>query len=372
MRLDFPYYDNKTNIIDWNEVDKLDWVQDMKQIEQDPIWHGEGNVYIHTKMVVEALLKLPEFLSLNPSEKYILVSSALLHDVGKCFTTSIENGRIRSYGHSRKGENMARTFLYKEGSCSFHIREAICGLVRHHATPLYWDEAKDSNRYVIETSIKVNTKLATILAKADMIGRVAEDINHQLEKIEMFKELCIENECWGIPYQFKSDLGRIYYFNNEEAYPDYDPYDESKFEVILMVGIAGAGKDYYVMQELCDKDVISLDDIRDEMGVKHGDKKGQGRVIQEAKERAREFMRNHIDFVWNATNISYQLRSQLINFFNSYGGKVKIIYVEAPYEVLLKQNAQRENAAPDKVIEKMINKLEIPNNTEVPMVTYIL
>lgn len=372
MKLEFPYYDEKTNDVDWSKIDELDWIQDMKGVEQDSIWHEEGDVYIHTKMVVEALLRLPEFIYLTSLEKHILIAAALLHDVEKRSTTiTTKNGRIVSRDHSRKGENTARAFLYREVPSPFYVREAICGLVRHHNTPLHWAEDEDSNRYVIEASIKVNTKLVYILSKANILGRVTYNINYQIDGIDMFKELCIDNKCWGVPYPFKSNLGRAYYLNHKNAYSDYVPYDESKFEVTLMVGLPGAGKDYYVMQELCDKDVISLDDIRDEMDVKHGNKRGHSRVIQEAKERAKEFMEKDTDFVWNATNISKQIRRKLINFFNSYGGKVRIIYVEAPYEVLLAQNSQREDKVSDKAIEKMINKLEIPDNTEAPIVTYI-
>lgn len=371
MKLDFPYYDELTNTVDWAEIDKLDWIQGMKGVEQDLQWHGEGDVYNHTKMVVEAILSLPEFVSLTSLEKHILVSAGLLHDVEKRSTSEMIDGHIRSHGHSRKGEYTARGFLYREVPCPFDVRETICSLVRNHGTPLYWDEAKDVNRYVIEASMKVNTKLVYLLSKADILGRIAEDTTSQLEQIEMFKELCIENGCFGIPYVFKSDLGRIYYFTHEEAYPDFEPFDESKFEVILMSGLAGAGKDYYVMQELCHLDVISLDDIREEMGVKHGDSKGQGHAIQEAKERAKKLMRAGTSFVWNATNITKQMRGQLIDLFTSYGGKVRIIYIETPYENLIKQNAQRIGMIPEAAVDKMINKLEIPTNIEAPIVTYI-
>ena len=135
MKLDFPYYDEATNTVDWSKVDQLDWIRDMKGVVQDARWHGEGDVYIHTKLVVEALINLPEFGSLNSLEKHILVSAALMHDIEKCSTTTVEDGFIRCHGHAKRGEYSARTFLYKEVPCPFYVRETICGLVRNHGAP---------------------------------------------------------------------------------------------------------------------------------------------------------------------------------------------------------------------------------------------
>jgi len=131
-----------------------------------------------------------------------------------------------------------------------------------------------------------------------------------------------------------------------------------------MSALPGSGKDTYINDNLKDYGVVSLDDIRIELGIKPTNKKGNGKVIQLAKERAKEFMRKKQDFVWNATNITAQLRTQLIDLFMSYGGKVTIVYVEVPYKTLIKHNNEREAALPQAVIEKMIGKLEPPVREE--------
>jgi predicted kinase len=75
-------------------------------------------------------------------------------------------------------------------------------------------------------------------------------------------------------------------------------------------------------------------------------------------------MRKGHSFVWNATNITRQMRSQLIDLFTSYGGRVTIVYIEAPYRKLLEQNHNRDSKIPEAAIENMINKLEVPTLLE--------
>ncbi|ASZ14029.1 AAA family ATPase [Chitinophaga pendula] len=69
-------------------------------------------------------------------------------------------------------------------------------------------------------------------------------------------------------------------------------------------------------------------------------------MIQAAKEQARVYLREGRSFVWNATNITRQLRSQLIDLFESYRASVDIVYIEMPYGLLTKQNMQRMAVVP--------------------------
>ncbi len=131
-----------------------------------------------------------------------------------------------------------------------------------------------------------------------------------------------------------------------------------------MSSLPGSGKDTYIAKNFTGWGVVSLDDIRVELKVKPTDKSGNGRVVQLAKERAKEYMRKHQNFVWNATNITAQMRSQLIDLFTSYGAKVTIVYIEVPYKTLLNQNGNRDAVVPTNVIDKMIGKLEPPVREE--------
>jgi predicted kinase len=369
----FPYYNELTDDVNWTELDKYDWIQDMKSTIQDKVYHQEGNVYNHTKMVVNELFKQEEFQKLSIQEKHILVITAIFHDIEKRSTTVIEeDGRVTSKGHGIKGGKTTNYILYKDFNVPFNIRYEIVQLIKYHSKALWWETAKDSNHYVIKLSLLLNNKYLVILSTADVNGRIAGDTSRQLETIEFFKELCIENECYDKTKTFKSNLSRNYYIKNG-GYPEIEVFDDTKSNVKILCGIAGSGKDTHI-RDLKNFEVISLDDIRKEFKSKIGDKKSAGRVIQEAKSRAKEYLRNNIDFIWNATNLTRNNRQQLINIFSPYKPYIEIIYIEKDYNTLIKQNKERveSDLVPLDVIDNMIKKLELPELIETfDLKTYI-
>ena len=74
---------------------RFSWVEEMHHTPQDPEHHGEGDVGVHTEMVLNALITLPEFQQLPAQQQEVLWAAALLHDVEKRSTTVQENGRIQ-------------------------------------------------------------------------------------------------------------------------------------------------------------------------------------------------------------------------------------------------------------------------------------
>lgn len=72
----------------------------------------------------------------------------------------------------------------------------------------------------------------------------------------------------------------------------------------------------------------------------------------------------------NATNITKQVRSQLISLFYRYHAKVTLVYIEVPYHQWQKQNNARVEAVPSKVLDRMLGKLEILTPDEAHYVIY--
>lgn len=368
MKWTFPYYVIGKGI-NWAGIERdFKWFRDMKNVPQDAIWHAEGDVQTHTKFVVISLLNLPEFQDLDEQDMHIVFMSALMHDIEKRSTTTTEEreGRqcIVAPRHSQRGEKTARNILYKDMDVPFKIREEICSLIRYHGAPLWGLDDDGYQRKLVRISLRCRTHLLAMLAKADVLGRECQDKDDLLERVDYFELGCQVYKCWGIPKEFESDLARYTYLNANMDYSEFVPYDNSKFEVHMLSGIAGSGKDYYINQELPKLPVISLDGIRRELGIKPQAKKANGKVFQMAKERCKEQMRERNDFVFNATNITKNMRGKWISLFESYGGKVIIHYIEAPYDKLINQNNNRDYTVPEKIIEKMINKLEIPTYGE--------
>ena len=165
-------------------------------------------------------------------------------------------------------------------------------------------------------------------------------------------------------------MGKYIYFEKENKSPDFVPYEKDMFEVIMLCALPGSGKDTYISKNLKDIPMVSLDNFRRANKISPTNKKGSGQVIQMAKAQAKVHLRKRECFVWNATNIYRNLRWQLISLFQSYGAKVRIIYLEVPYHQLIQQNQNREYPVPMKVLERMILKLEVPAIWEAPIVEY--
>lgn len=348
-----------------------EWIKSMRDTPQDPAHHAEGNVAIHTQMVIDALVNLPTYQALDAQTQEIMWAAALLHDVEKAGTTEIlPDGRITSPGHARKGEMTTRQILYKELPAPFAIREQIAKLVRFHGLPLWVFEKPDPVKALIIAALQIDMRLLAMLAKADVLGRICADQQDLLYKIDCFEELCKEQQCWGQTPYFANAHARMNYLLKADTDRSYVPFDQPTTKVVIMSGLPGAGKDTYVQKNYKDWPVISLDAIRISMKIAPTDKSGNGRVIQEAKEQARGYLRNQKGFVWNATNITRSMREQLISLCLQYTAEIIVIYVEVPHKALFKQNSAREAIVPAAVMQRLVHKLEVPDITEAHEVVY--
>ncbi|MGG9964003.1 AAA family ATPase [Ferruginibacter sp. SUN106] len=357
----------------WEQLKKLSWVNDMHGVPQSPVYHAEGDVAIHTQMVLAALENMEEFKALQEQEQEIVWAAALMHDIEKRSTTiTDENGNIVSPGHAKKGAITTRQILYRDFVVPFDIREQVVGLVRYHGLPLWVFEKPNPVQALLKASLEVNIGCLAMLAKADVLGRICSDANELLYKIELFKELAVEYDCGDKPKQFASNLSKFQYFRKDDRHPDFEAFDDTKTNVIIMSGIAGSGKDFHILKNYPLLPVISLDDMRRKLKINYGDTKGNGHVIQAAKEQAKEYLRKAIPFVWNATNITLQMREQLIDLIEPYKPTIKIVYVETGYAKLIAQNKNRDFAIPLHAIEKMIDKLEVPKLWEAMEVEYVI
>lgn len=345
---------------------QIDWVQAMADTPQDVIWHAEGDVWTHTLMVLEALETLPEWLALDAIVREQVLAAALLHDIAKPIVTRSESGRIVSPKHSLVGERVARELLWKGDSAiglkpvPIAIREVICELVRHHGLPLNFQMDERSAKKIRLVSQLLPIPALHALSKADVLGRVCKDQDKAIDKVDLFAEFAKELNCWDGPFLFGSEAARYQYFRKEDADPHYTPFEAWPFEAIIMVGLPGVGKDSYIKEHLSHLPMVSLDLVRQELGI--GPKDNQGRVIQAAKEMARGFMRQGISFVWNGTNVSRELRSMPLQMVAEYGGKPRLIYLETDYQTLHKQNNGRTGNArvPWKAVEKLVTRLDVP------------
>lgn len=347
----------------WEQMDRdYPWIRRLAGCPQDPLHHAEGDVWIHTHMVCTALAALPEWRSLPEHERRIVFAAALLHDVGKPDCTRPDSeGRITSRGHSRRGSILARQILWRT-HVPFAVREQVVALVRHHQVPYFLLDRADAQRLCIEVSQTARCDLLALLAKADVLGRRCADQGRLLDNIALFREYCIEQECLSAPRAFVSDHARFLYFQNPGRHPDAPAHEDFRAKVVLMSGLPAAGKDHYIRTQLAGEPVVSLDAVRGELDIEPG--AAQGSVLQYAREQARAYLRERRSFVWNATNISRQLRGESLRLFAAYNAHIRIVYVEAQPEELFARNRQRSSPVPEKIVERMLDRWEVPDRTE--------
>ena len=357
--------------VPWRELDAAyAWVRALAGCPQDPIHHAEGDVWVHTRRVCEELAALPAWRALPEGERRVLFAAAVLHDSAKPDCTRAEpGGRITSHGHSRRGSIRARGLLWRMGA-PFAVREQVAALVRHHQVPYFLLERGDARRPVLEVSQTARCDRLALLAEADVRGRACADRQRLLDNVALFVEFCREQGCLSAPYAFASDHARFLYFRDEGRQPDAPAHEDFRAEAVLTSGLPGAGKDHYVRAHFADWPVVSLDALRGELDVDPAGE--QGAVVQRAREAAREYLRQGRSFVWNATNVSRQLRGECVRLFAAYRARVRIVYVEAPEAVLLAQNRRRPSPVPEAVIERLVERWELPDLTEAHQVEWVM
>ncbi|WP_310481434.1 AAA family ATPase [Chamaesiphon sp. VAR_48_metabat_403] len=368
----FPDCPTLTDLqINWTGIiAKFPPLQSLANCEQNPIYHAEGNVWIHTQLVCEALVSLPTWQAMNATDRSILFAAALLHDIAKPMVTQvIDEGNITAKGHVNLGAKKVRQIL-QDLQTPFAIREVIVAIVKYGSLPLWFWDKHNPLRSIIKASQLVRCDWLALMAEADVRGRICDDKQKLLETIEFFREFCQEHNCFDRAYPFASDHSRFIYFHKEDADPNYAAFDDTRLEVIMMCGLPGTGKDYWIDRTHPDLPVVSLDKLRIEMGISPTNE--QGAIVNAGRALAKGYLQSETPFIWNATNIIKPIRSGLIRLFAGYGARIRIVYLEVPIDRVLQQNRDRKAQVPNAVIHRFRDRLEIPDITEAHQVDYFV
>jgi len=356
--------------IDWTSLDPLPWLADMRGCPQNPDRHAEGDVWAHVHLVSAAMAAMPAWRELPETDRRILFSAALLHDVSKPACTRIEpNGRVSARGHAWRGAVKTRGILWRLG-VPFAEREAVCAIVRHHLVPFFLADSENPTRLAIEVSQTTRCDLLALMAEADVRGRICPDPQRLLDKIGRFRERAAELGCLSGPFEFPSDHARFRYFRGSTSALDSTTPDDTRCEVVLMSGLPGAGKDHWIESNVADWPIISLDAIRHDLGAPPSDP--QGEILSRARDMAVTHLERGQNFVWNAASLSRNVRVDCIRLFHGHDACVRIVYVEVPPERLAVHNRERKRPVPDRVIEKLLDRWEVPDRTEAHQVDYVV
>ena len=170
-----------------NILDKYPFsmIKDLQHVDQNPKFHPEGNVFIHTMMVVDEGAKNRE----KSSNKRAFMWALLLHDIGKKPTTKIIKGRLTSYDHDIIGADMTKEFLtyFDEGKAFI---DEVKALVRWHMQSLFVTKnLKFQN--IGDMLEEVNINEIVLVSLSDRLGRGNldyNDITNTRLEVSKFKE----------------------------------------------------------------------------------------------------------------------------------------------------------------------------------------
>ena len=141
---------------------------------QEPEWHPEGDVWVHTLMVVdEARARIG---GLPRAGQVAVMMGAICHDLGKPATTAVIDGRIRSLGHEEAGVAPATALLDRlnlHAIDGVDVRREVLGMTAHHLKPGAWYKVRDEvgDGAFRRLSQKLDMEWLARLAKADCLGR---------------------------------------------------------------------------------------------------------------------------------------------------------------------------------------------------------
>ncbi len=372
-------------------------VHKLEATPQDPEWHAEGNVRIHTERVIAEmrLLLEKEALSdaLDEEESQALVLGAALHDIGKPLTTREEeiDGKVRiiSPRHAARGRSYVALRIAAL-DVSEPMRERILALVGYHHEPqkLILREAPDFAYRKLARA--VDPALLYWLECADLRGRECDSVGEAEEWLELFKMRCEELDLWRCqdPYadwreEIDSALAdeapevRDYVFaeavrqyeNGEIAVPSEalartHAYRKDAPTLTLMCGPSGSGKSEWIERQLGNSTHVSLDAIREELCGRRDDQSKNGQVMQLAKERLRQALRERRDIVWDATNLREDGRAMLLDLAHRYHARSRIVTLSVPVTTLRNRNRSRKHAISTKVLENQLDRFQWPHRWE--------
>jgi len=362
---------------------------------QEPAWHGEGDVHVHTDMVLSEVYDMIDSgkYSLNDSEIRVLIFSALLHDYAKPVTTKtvvIENvERIGAPYHEKVGASLL-CHCKRPEELDAEEWHQVLQIIAHHQKPKKLVKKEMGMGAYLEIFMQVkNAKILYLLELADMRGRICEDQELQILYQEMYYENHLaffgthlleeyieeqKEQISLVQSDFEADR-----FFLDLALADVrsgdihsvtgamrKPYAITRpHQCVVMCGIAGAGKSTYIKSRYIDHGffVISLDEIRSTI-KNRGNQSNNDEVVRIATERLRECLRRGEDVVWDATGYRSDFRTKVLNLAKKYGAHTQVTALIVNKDELHSRNKKRDHKVLSTVIEDQVRKFEFPDLSE--------
>jgi tRNA nucleotidyltransferase (CCA-adding enzyme) len=171
----------------------------LEDTPQEPDWHPEGDVWIHTMMVIDAAAKIANrkaesgnpFEQFTDDERLQIVLGALCHDLGKPSTTAIgeKDGvqRIRSLGHEEAGVEPTKSLLAKWTFGQAALEAALVS-AKEHLKPgmlsmqvdrghMNQEQYVNSTRKLLKRIHPVSWRILLAISESDYRGRTLPGVD---------------------------------------------------------------------------------------------------------------------------------------------------------------------------------------------------
>jgi len=380
---------------------EFDLLFQLEKTQQEPEWHAEGNVFIHTQRVLNEVYKIldTEAKHLSFDRKLSLIFAAVLHDIGKPLVTKAKevNGLVRivaPYHEERGCSYLAHRLV--ELDIPYKVIQQVLRLVAYHHKPRHLVLHNASKKEYFHLARLVDVELLFYLAKADILGRICKDQKTQCEYIDLFRIFCEDYNLFGDidPYEkwrifFNTEL---HYISNESrdavlgnAIRDYEsgliftpeeaiarryPYLHSFPQLVIMYGPSGSGKSRWIQNHLKEYQMISLDDLRKEYGKHKINQDTNSFILSKAKDKLKQHMRNHDKVVCDATNLRKDFRSMICQLGLDYHALVTLVVLHINQSSIYQGNQLRDQQVPQKVLDNQIKMLEWVEDCEAHRVAF--
>ena len=381
----------------------LDLLTRFRDTPQDPEWHAEGNVHIHTGMVLsEAYELLRGPAAYLPAERRLLfVLGALLHDIAKpiCTRKQVVQNVMRTVarGHEAQGRSYLAPRLLALG-LRYDLLEALLGLVGYHHEPKFLVVKERPQGAYKRVCRLADPELLYWVEQADMRGRTCRDRDLAVENIDMYrmfaedygafcrggehlrewsKQLTSSMEGYAssakdfVLAMAQRDLeaGRIQ--SVEEAIARSFDHRDAFGELVVLVGPSGSGKSSFAARWFDGYDIISLDDLREEIASKRSDQSSNSRVLAEGRERLKASLRKKRSVVWDATSLRKDFRNRCAGLGFAYGALVTLVVFHCSADVCERRNRDRSDGVEPSVLRRQLEQMEWPELDEAHRVLYL-
>ena len=170
-------------------------------VEQNEKHHAEGDVWVHTMMVMDEAAKRRR----EARQPLAFMLSAVAHDFGKALCTERVNGEIHAYGHENEGISLAKAFMKRltgEKALTSYVLNMVELHMQPNAKAAHGSSVKSTNKMFWQSTEPGDLIL---LALSDAYGKVAPRPFYDTEPF-LRERFALYEEYMARPYVKGSDL----------------------------------------------------------------------------------------------------------------------------------------------------------------------